>query len=552
MHEGRFEVVGIPFSSATTSARILDFAVAIFVAGTFLFGLGWLDLIGPDEGRHAIIARELIESGNWLVPTLHGLPYFDKPVFLHWWIALSTTIFGPENFAVRLPSALAGLWTVWVSARWADRHHGRVAARITALLLAVGLLTFLVAHIAIIDALLTALLATALWRFGDWFVREDGATPPSLWPGYAMVGLGLLAKGPIAAILSGLVVVAMCLVRKRPRDLLAVGPVRGGVLALAIATPFYLAAWWRSPVYIETFLFEHNLARYAVAGAVGHQEAWWYYFVWFPAALLPWVFSLVPALGSRWKRWRPVDLFPLVWALVVILFFLPSRARLVTYLLPAVPPLAVLAAAWLAEQWERREELPGWVARSTAVWIGLLAVLASLATLAATAMEPSLWIWTPLVLLSALALRGATMLWKDRGVDSYLSAMGFAHLLLVVFLVGPAAAYFDVEFSERPVARELLERVGPAPMVRSYGKQANSVAWYAGLAIPRMREPAEELDALVAEGLDALVVKSKHLADLEPWMASGLLEEVWRNYWGTESLVIVHRAAPPASSSPPS
>ncbi|MFT4570243.1 MAG: 4-amino-4-deoxy-L-arabinose transferase-like glycosyltransferase [Hyphomicrobiaceae bacterium] len=528
-------------NSAIATSTGIDIIVSLFVFVTFLFGLGWLHLVGADEGRHAMIAREMVSSGNFLTPTIEGLPYVDKPVLFHWLVAVSTSLFGSHAFAVRLPAALAAVWTVFVAARWADLYHGRVAARLTAVLLSTSLLVFGIAHSAIIDSLMTALLATAMWRLGTWFLSPPHDRP-SLVPAFALLGLGLLAKGPIAVVLPGLVFVAMVCVTRRPQAILEIKPIKGLMITALVAVPWYFFAWRASPDYIETFLLHHNIARYTTAGVVGHIEPWWYYPVLFPVGLLPWVFVAVPAVVNRVRELEPVDLYPLVWAGVVVAFFLPSQAKLITYLLPAVSPLAVVTAGWLAQRWRQNIALSRAATRLTSMWVGILSSVIIAASIWGSVVEPELVTWLPTLLLTLLlalaAMIMAAALWREGSIDRWLSAVCVLHLALLVFFVGPLASFYNIEISERPVAEKLVAEVGHHPMLRSYGVSTHATAWYSGVVIPRFRN-LDELDGLIDQGLDAIVVKTKHLAELDAWLDSGYLEEVWRNKRANRSVLVV-------------
>lgn len=519
----------------------IDASLAGFVVATFLVCLGGPDLIGPDEGRHASIAREMVERGEYLVPTLHCRPYFDKPVLLNWLIVMATSVFGRVAAAVRTPSALAAIALVFATVRWARVQHGVAASRITALLLPTSLLVFTVGRTAIIDMLLCALMSAALWRLGSWFEARSHERP-SLLPAYALLALGCLAKGPIALLLPALIFLAMVVVLRKPRLLLEARPFAGAAVVLAVAGPWYLSAWLHSPEYIETFLFHHNVSRYMTTGAVGHQQGWWYYPLLFPLALLPWGFALFPALLRRAKPMRPANLFPLVWAAVVIAFFAPAKAKLITYLLPAIPPLCVVTAAWLARCFEDRRELPHVMALWSAGWSVVLALGLAAVTIWVVTLQPVLAVWLPSLFLSGLVLIVQQRFRAEHTVVRWLATVVVGHLALLTFVLGPGAGFYNVGLSERGLAEALEAHVERPAKARSFGKQASAASWYAGYEIPRLYDLAE-LDSLLDEGLDALLVRPKFLPQLAPWFEAGRLQLVWVNDWGSETLLLVRPAA---------
>lgn len=514
-----------------------DLGVALFVVFSFLFGLGRLNLLSPDEGRHAVIALEMLQNSEYLLPTIHGLPYHDKPVLFHWLAAASIWFFGHEDFAPRLPSALSGIWMVWITARWSLRVHGRLAARVAAILLTTSLLVFAIGRITIVDMLLSSLLVSALWRMATWFL-ESPADRPSLYPAYAAVAVAVLVKGPVALVLAALVFIGMSLAAGRKFALLEAKPLLGGLLTAVIALPWYYTAWRASPAYIETFLLHHNIDRYTQPGGIGHEEAWWYYFVTLPLVLLPWFFVALPAVRARWEERKLQDLLPLVWIFVVFAFFQPSRAKIITYLLPLIAPLAVVTAGWLSEQWVAGKRLNPWVARSSALWVSLLGLVFSGATLWAAFMHEELRLMGLCAIPTLGILVAGLRLFRDRSVQGWLGTLVATHVALVCFVVGPFSGYYNLELSWKPIAASIVREVGQDAAVRSYGTQANVVSWYLGHPVPRVFD-RDLLDSALDEGVKAMVIRTKHLHELEPWMGSGRLQEVWRNSRGREMVAVV-------------
>jgi len=318
--------------------------LALLVLGAWL---GRLDLLDPDEGRHAEIAREMIASGSFLTPRLQGEPYHHKPVAFHWTVAASLAAFGHGAAAARLPSVLAALVVLAATGLWARRAY---SARV-ALLAVTGLSTtpFFVAigRLTTLDMLFCATLVAALAWLGCWLADPAGARR-TIFPFYVAVGLATLVKGPAAIVLCGSIAVAAAASCGRLAAFAELKPLPGGLLVLPVAIPWYLAAGFADPAYIEEFLLRHNLARYLGGGDIGHQGNWWYYPVFLPLSVLPWTPLAAAALvwaGSGGRRQRP-NLYCLLWIAIVIAFFAPASTKLVTYMLPAFPPLAVLSAAF--------------------------------------------------------------------------------------------------------------------------------------------------------------------------------------------------------------
>lgn len=254
------------------------------------------ELLDPDESRHAEIAREMLATGSFVTPRLRGEPYYDKPVGFYWTVALSLATLGPSSATARLPAALAALATLAVTAWWARRLGDREAARLAALGLGTTLLFLAIGRLATVDMLFTALLTSAIAVLSV-AVTEPANTRRSVIPFYALVGLACLVKGPAAIVLAIPCVVAAGIALQRRGELASLRPLAGPLVALAIAGPWYLAAYLADPAYLRAFIGLHNFERFLGTDELGHQSSIAYYALTLPVALLPWTPLVV--LGDR-------------------------------------------------------------------------------------------------------------------------------------------------------------------------------------------------------------------------------------------------------------
>lgn len=309
----------------------------------------WLPLTDTTEARYAEIARKMLETGNWVTP-LHdyGVPFWAKPPLSTWSSALSMAVFGQREWSARLPSLLFSLGTLGLVVRLAYLRYGKEAAMTCALILASGALFFATSATVMTDAALvfcTTLMAVAFWRS----LHESSRHWPYLF--FIGAGLGLLAKGPIALVLSGLPIFVWVLVRRQWPALWQRLPwIKGSLLTLLIAAPWYVWAEIRTPGFLHYFIVgEHiqrfldsgwNGDRYGFAHATPHGMIWLYALVGF----LPWSL-LVP--WWLWRRqqtcsmdgWR---LFLLLWSTLPLVFFTCSSNIIVPYAMPVLPAAALL------------------------------------------------------------------------------------------------------------------------------------------------------------------------------------------------------------------
>ena len=320
--------------------------------------LGMVPLLDRSEARYAEIGRVMVATGNWLTPQLEaGVAFWGKPPLHFWATALSLRAFGASELAARLPSLLAAFAVLLVTQRVARRLRGALVASLACLVLASSALFYTLAAQVSIDLTLAACTTAAL---GAFFLaqREPGAKAARRlhWLGFLALGVGLLAKGPVViALWAGTLVLASLLTRDS-RWLRGVPWPSGIAIAAAIGVPWYLAAERRTPGFLDYFLVHENFLRFLVSDygdRYGHAHTLPYGTIWGFAllALLPWSPAVV-ALG--WRSWRagalarlredPARAFLLGWSLAPLVFFTPSRSVVVTYVVPALPPIAILLA----------------------------------------------------------------------------------------------------------------------------------------------------------------------------------------------------------------
>jgi 4-amino-4-deoxy-L-arabinose transferase-like glycosyltransferase len=317
--------------------------IAALAAACYVFffhDLGSIGLIGPDEPRYAAIAREMLATGDYITPRLYGMPWFEKPVLMYWLAAAGYKIFGVNEAGARFPSALGAVVCVgllyWCGRRLWDRSVGFVAALI--LVTSVGCFAF--ARAASMDMLLTTSLTMALVFFLA-ATNEEGPRRRLWFYGfYAALGLGILAKGPIAMLLP-LLSLGICHVLRRSRDEWKTWHPKGLWITAAVAAPWFIAcAIVNGWPFLDVFFISHNIERFTTP-VFGHDRP---FFFFLPVLLLltfPWTFLLISALRRSFGKNESVMLW---WAVVPFVFFSLSRSKLPGYILPMVPPIALLLA----------------------------------------------------------------------------------------------------------------------------------------------------------------------------------------------------------------
>jgi 4-amino-4-deoxy-L-arabinose transferase-like glycosyltransferase len=321
----------------------------------FFWGLGAAPLLEPDEGRYTEIPREMLASGDLVTPHLNGVLYFEKPPLYYWLNAAAIGVLGLTEFAARVWSALFGLLGVLVTWRLGVEVGGRRTGLVAAAALGTFPLYVALGRLATLDMTLTFFLTVALACF--WIAHGSAEhRRAGLWwhASFLAAALAVLAKGLVGVVIPGAVVVLYVLATGRWRVLARIPWLTAIPLFLAVAVPWHALAAARNPDFLWFYFIHEHVLRYATPIAERH-EPFWYFAAVLVLGCAPWS-GLFPSV-LRMIRWRevrrglaerPAVTFLLLWAGFVFVFFSVSQSKLIPYILPALPPLAVLVGLTLA------------------------------------------------------------------------------------------------------------------------------------------------------------------------------------------------------------
>ena len=335
------------FSRFSIGAVLLAFFALLYV-----LPLGLPYLWQPDETRYAEISREMVESGDWVVPRLLGARYFEKPVAGYWVNNISQSLFGHTNFSVRFGAAFctgvsAALVFCLASLMWRRREDAFIASLIyLSLTLVVGMGTY-----SVLDPILTMWMTAAMLCS---YLALHARTRSGRAGAYALLGLacgmGFMTKGFVALVMPVIAVFPAAALQKRLKELFLLGPVAILTAAL-ISLPWSLSIALREPDYWHYFFWVEHIQRFAGEDAQ-HASPFWFYIPFLVAGVIPWLGLLPGALlqGWRQRKTRPDLFFLLSWMVMPFLFFSSAKGKLVTYILPCMAPLALLMAAYARDR----------------------------------------------------------------------------------------------------------------------------------------------------------------------------------------------------------
>jgi 4-amino-4-deoxy-L-arabinose transferase len=423
--------------------RKAHIAVILLFVALYLLPLGARPLMTPDEVRYAELAREMISSGDWVVPRLNGIRYFEKPILGTWVNALALAALGENAFAARLPQAISVGLTALILIRLVRRFtDDREAPLVTALVYVTSLMVAVIGTINILDSLLTLFLTAALAGFLVAH-RQPPGPARNLWLAVtgAAGGLAFLTKGFLAFAIPGLVIGVFLIWERRWKGLVTLTWIPVTTAAL-IALPWSVAIGLREGDYWRYFFWIQHVKRYVASSEAEHPEPLWHLVPFLVLGSLPWVL-LAPAILRGLRRTglgSPLGRYALCWLIVPFLLFSASSGKQGTYILPCFPALAILVAPGLLHTLRRDRSgalaRGGMLAFIFALAVAALLVAARTSSLLREPLYPAGQTWAWLVTVAAFVASGVVALLAPRGrtLTSRLLAFGAAPAVLLIAL----------------------------------------------------------------------------------------------------------------------
>lgn len=546
--------------SATSARRRTGGAPVLLclLASSFLFwDLGYTGLAARDEANYSEPAREMLVSHDWLVPRRNGVPRLNKPPLTYWALVGLYRLFGLKAWAGRLLSAGSALATVALLVWWVGRSTASASAWWVGVALSSSPFFLAEAHVTTTDMFLCFwLTAAVIAGFEGLQGPRPRALPVLLF--FVAAGAGTLTKGPVALALPGLIVLISSAAGNRWRRIHWPAFAGGWAVYALLSVPWFVLLEQAEPGAVKTFFLRENISRFATG--VDHSAApVWYFVPVLLLAVLPWT-SLLPS-----AVWRPIRLLQTsrdsdaaalvvpatVWWVTPFVLFSVSATKLVSYVLPCIPPLAILLGMVLNDRWQENHPPsrgPVWLYLQGA-FLGVLGTAmivlpARLAEVPATVLTAPRLVGGTLTLLGGVVVVLGTARW---GVRAGISCLLVAHLLFcgsVLRLFAALEPYKGV----RPLAKELRTYGAPEVSVVSWHIPEPGVAFYLRKIVPQYDESRmSELRAKVRR-------EGRVLCLVGPGQESALAHEpswAMRRLGGNQEATIVELTARPRSTKEP-
>ncbi len=335
--------------AATTRrvGRIGSIAAAVAFTAVWFGLLAHRPLFEPDEGRYAEIPREMLQGGDWVIPHLDGLAYLEKPPLQYWLTAAAYRLFGEHEWTARLVPGLSGYLTLIVLWATAHRLWGRKVAWRSVMLCGASPLFMLLSHQLTLDMLLTFFLTSAMCCFLLSHFSHRRYANGWMLGCWASMAFAVLTKGLIGIFIPAATLLLYSLWRRR----LAVERLYlpwGAALFALITLPWFVLAARANSAFLQYFFIREHLQRFATP--IEHRPGpWWYFLAVLAVGTLPWLAQCLQALRRPGPNAKDAAsdarLLLWIWCAVTLVFFSVSSSKLIPYILPMMPALALLCAS---------------------------------------------------------------------------------------------------------------------------------------------------------------------------------------------------------------
>jgi 4-amino-4-deoxy-L-arabinose transferase-like glycosyltransferase len=320
----------------------------------FFYRLGSTGFLDETEPLFTEAARQMTVTGNWITPYFNEVTRFDKPPLIYWCMAIAYQLFGTNEWAARLPSAIAATLLTGFSFYTLKRiTQQQFLPYLVSAIVALNLQNWFFGRLGYSDMLLSICFGGSLFSFFIGYTKDTRW----YWAFYVLMALGVLTKGPVGIVLPGAIALIFVVCIGKLKTVLREAKVIPGMLIfLLISIPWYVLVYIQNgSAFTDSFFGVHNAARFTSV-VNQHSGPWYYHSLIVLGGCFPWSLCLPAAIAQvlRQRPWtertQQLGLFALIWFTVVLGFFTIAVTKYITYTLPLVPAVAILVGLWWREQ----------------------------------------------------------------------------------------------------------------------------------------------------------------------------------------------------------
>lgn len=505
--------------------------VTLLAAILFAVMLGSRELGAPDEARYSEIPREMVVTGHYITPRLDGVLYFEKPPLFYWLQTVSIRLWGLSQWSMRFWTAffaVLGCVAVYVVGR---QLYDRRTGLLSALVLGTSLLYFGLGHVITLDMTVSVLASLSLFSF-ILAEREPmgNRRRMGMWGAFFFAALATMTKGLIGIVFPMMAIGLWIILLWDWRVLTRMYLVTGFALFFLVAAPWHILMQMRHPTFLHYYFVRQHFERYLTHVAHRYQP-FWYFVPILLLGVLPWTTFIVQSLRFNLnfrfaeRNQHRATLLLVVWVVSIFVFFSASDSKLVPYILPVFPALAILIGRYLSSRWEQPLETVNRYAFWAIIPVGLAMALA-IAVIVPSA-RPSL---DPHALQIAMVLLGIVMALTAVGSAIMGLRVSFragvitlaAGFIIFLWGVNAAAPYLDTR-TVKALALVLRPQLTPQSIVACYRGYNQDLPFY-------LRRKVEVVDFKGELGYGTTLEKT-------PWFMRG--PRFWRQWRSTKTVYLV-------------
>lgn len=328
--------------------------LTLFTGLLFFIFLGSRPLFVPDEGRYAEIAREMLTRNDFITPYLNHIKYFEKPAMFYWLGAIAIKIGGLSEWSLRTINAAIGILGCLATYFTARQLYDRATGLTSALILATSMLYFVMSHMVSLDLPVTVFLSITLYGFLlATRAQSKNAMRWCLYIAAISAACAVLTKGLIGLVFPLMITGSWVLIMNEWRQLKRLPIVSALLIFLLIATPWHAMVTYYNPEFFHFYFIEQHILRYTTKD-IGHYQPAWFFIPTLILGFFPWI-AFIPqiiasSLPCTWRErlTKQSECYFIIWAVLIFLFFSFSKSKLIPYILPVIPALAILTGRYLA------------------------------------------------------------------------------------------------------------------------------------------------------------------------------------------------------------